>query len=108
MRGARHPQVKWVAFRSWFDLTDDAISERVQAIQAAFPEADLVYLDFFAPLALRYARMLGPLVKTYVKKQVFKDLTHYRDVTRRGHQSHRLLRPASWVEPAGNEARVSR
>jgi hypothetical protein len=38
-------------------------------------------LDFFAPLDLRYARVLGPSVKTYVKKQIFKDLTHYRDVT---------------------------
>ena len=79
--GHRHPQVKWVAFQTWFDLTDDALRERVRAIQAAFPEAELIYLDFFAPLDLRYAGVLAPLVKTYVKKQVFKDLTHYRDVT---------------------------
>ena len=79
--GHRHPQVKWVAFQTWFNLSDAAISERVRAIQAVFPEAALIYLDFFAPLDLHYARVLGPLVRTYVKKQVFKDLTHYRDVT---------------------------
>jgi len=80
--GHRRPQVKWVAFQTWLDLTDDAISDTVRSVRETFPEAELIYLDFFAPLHLRYARALDPWVKTYVKKQVFRDLTHYRDVTR--------------------------
>jgi hypothetical protein len=79
--GKRYPNVKWVAFQTWFDLTDSVLLERVTAIRQTFPEAELIYLDFFAPLDIRYARVLAPWVKHYVKKQVFQDLTRYRDVT---------------------------
>jgi hypothetical protein len=79
--GHHYPHVKWVAFQTWFDLTDEALVERVRTIREVFPEAELVYLDFFAPLDLRYARVLDPLVKTYVKKQLFKDMTRYGELT---------------------------
>lgn len=72
-----HKQVKWVAFQTWFDLSDDELAARVEAIRTTFPAAEIVYLDFFAPLDLRYARVLAPLVKAYVKKQTFRDLARY-------------------------------
>jgi hypothetical protein len=81
-RGAqRHPGVRWVALQTWFDLSDDQLLERVDAIRDTFPRAELIFLDFFAPLDLRYARALAPFVKTYVKKQVFRDLGRYVTTT---------------------------
>jgi hypothetical protein len=75
--GQRHPHVRWVAFQTWFDLSDEALRRRVAELRSVFPNADLVYLDFFAPLDLRYARVLAPLVTRYMKKQIFRDLDNY-------------------------------
>jgi len=74
---ARCPRVKWVAFQTWFDLTAEEMTQRANRIQTVFPNARLIYLDFFAPLDLRYAEVLAPHITHYVKKQVFADFKSY-------------------------------
>ena len=70
-------QVQWVAFQTGWDLSRQQMLVLIERIRAAFPVADLVYLDWFAPLDLRYAQVLDPFIVRYVKKQVFADFSRY-------------------------------
>ena len=74
---ATRPDVEWVLFQTWFDLGEPALLARVRRLRRTFPNAKLVYLDFFAPLDLRFARSLDPYIHKYVKKQVFRDFDRY-------------------------------
>ncbi|HEX6708115.1 MAG TPA: glycosyltransferase [Albitalea sp.] len=71
------PQVRWVAFQSGFDLSDEQMRALIDKLRRVFPEAQLSYLDFFAPLDLRYAAVLDPWISRYVKKQTFADFSNY-------------------------------
>lgn len=75
------PQVKWLAFQTGFDLSDEQMDALVGKLRRVFPQARLVYLDFFAPLDLRYAAVLDPWIHRYVKKQVFADAAQYGRTT---------------------------
>ncbi|WP_280152743.1 glycosyltransferase [Piscinibacter sp. XHJ-5] len=75
------PQVRWVAFQTGFDLSDGQMQTLLGRLREVFPEAALTYLDFFAPLDLRYAAVLDPWVDCYVKKQVFTDFSQYGRTT---------------------------
>ena len=78
----RCPQVRWVAFQTGFDLSAGQMEALVGRIRDTFPQASLCYLDFFAPLDLRYAAVLDPWIACYVKKQVFADVSRYGRPTR--------------------------
>jgi hypothetical protein len=71
------PQVQWVAFQTGWDLSRQQMLTLIERIRHAFPVADLVYLDWFAPLDLRYAKVLDPYIVRYVKKQVYADFSRY-------------------------------
>ena len=74
-------QVQWLAFQTGWDLSHREMLALIEKIRAAFPVADLVYLDWFAPLDLRYAQVLDPYIARYVKKQVFADFSKYGSAT---------------------------
>ena len=74
--------VRWVLFQNWFDVEPEAVRRRAEFLQAAYPNAALVYLDWFAPVHLRYAEVLDPLVRWYVKKQAFRDFARYDESVR--------------------------
>jgi len=69
--------VDYVLFQTWFDLTDEAMVALVDSLRQAWPTAKLIYLDWFAPTDLRYARALDTAVDLYVKKQVLADRSAY-------------------------------
>jgi hypothetical protein len=75
------PQVEWLAFQTGFDLSDEQMDTLVAKLRTVFPAARLVYLDFFAPLDLRYAAVLDPWIDCYVKKQMFADPSQYGRTT---------------------------
>lgn len=79
--GAKPPRprshIRWVLFQTWFDVEPAELRRRADFLQEAYPDAALVYLDWFAPLDLRFAQALDPVVRKYVKKQVFRDFAHY-------------------------------
>ena len=80
----RHPYdlaVDAVCFQTWFDLTPEELCSLTRRIKSAWPDAEIAYLDWFAPADLRYAEVLDPLVAAYVKKQTFKDFRSYGTVT---------------------------
>lgn len=69
--------VQWLAFQTGWDLSRQQMLGLIEKIRVAFPVADLIYLDWFAPLDLRYAQLLDPFIVRYVKKQVFADFSRY-------------------------------
>jgi len=77
----RCPQVRWLAFQTGFDLSDEQMRSVLDKLRSVFPRARLVYLDFFAPLDLRYAAVLDPWISCYVKKQAFADFACYGRTT---------------------------
>src|SRR5690242_1193921 len=50
--------VDFVFFQTWFDLTDEQMNAVTRSIRQAWPNARLIYLDWFAPTDLRYAESL--------------------------------------------------
>jgi glycosyltransferase involved in cell wall biosynthesis len=80
----RHPYdvaVDAVCFQTWFDLTPEQLRSLTRCIKFEWPDAQIAYFDWFAPVDLRYADVLNPLVAAYVKKQTFKDFRNYGNVT---------------------------
>ncbi|MHC5211496.1 MAG: glycosyltransferase [Planctomycetota bacterium] len=75
--GGYGSEVDAVALQTGFDLGDGEMRALLGRVQRRFPRARLVYLDWFAPLDLRYAPVLADHVVVYVKKQVFKNPADY-------------------------------
>lgn len=70
-----------VCFQTNFDVSEAELQRLLGTIRARNPEAQLVYLDWFAPTDLRLAERLSDHVALYVKKHVFADLSRYGEVT---------------------------
>jgi hypothetical protein len=66
-----------VYLQTGFDLTDTQMGELLDAIEEAWPGTPITYFDWFAPTDLRYAKVLAPRIKTYVKKQLLLDFSQY-------------------------------
>jgi hypothetical protein len=45
-----------VCFQTWFNLSSEDINNIVYKIKHSWPEAKIVFFDFFAPTDLRYAK----------------------------------------------------
>ncbi len=83
-REGQHPyagRVDAVVLQTWFDLDDAAMTRLVSQIRGQWPNARLGYFDWFAPTDLRYAKVLNPHIVVYLKKQVLRDRSAYRQPT---------------------------
>jgi hypothetical protein len=70
-----------VCFQTWFDLKPDQMMRLVDRLHSSYPDARLVYLDWFAPTDLRYAKLLAPHISFYVKKHLMRDRSYYERTT---------------------------
>jgi Glycosyl transferases group 1 len=70
-----------VCFQTWFDLSSEDIRKLIGEIRSTWPDAKLVFLDWFAPLDLRYAEALNSYLTAYLKKQIFRDFGRYGEIT---------------------------
>jgi hypothetical protein len=66
-----------IYLQTGFDLTDTQMGALMDAIEGAWPGTPITYFDWFAPTDLRYAKVLAPRIKTYVKKQILVDFNQY-------------------------------
>ena len=71
-----------VAVQTWIDLSAERCDRLFGAIRARNPKAKIAFLDSFAPVDLRFAKMLDPHVDLYVKKHVFRERSRYFEPTR--------------------------
>ena len=70
-----------ILLQTWFDLDADAKQGLFTQLRQAHPHAQIVYLDWFAPLDLRLAELMNEDICLYVKKQFFRDPTEYGRAT---------------------------
>lgn len=66
-----------VLFQTWFNLSAQAMLSVIDKIRDACPDAQLIYLDWFAPTDLRYAVVLNNHVSWYVKKTMLTERDRY-------------------------------
>jgi hypothetical protein len=70
-------RVDSIYLQTGFDLTDAQMDALLDAIDEAWPGTPITYFDWFAPTDLRYAKVLAPRIKAYVKKQILSDFSRY-------------------------------
>jgi hypothetical protein len=64
----------FVQFR--WDIPPSEQSQTIGSLRQSYPDAKIIYLDWYAPLHIPHPQML-PLVDLYVKKQVLADRARY-------------------------------
>lgn len=69
--------IRRVFFQHGFMMPDSAVEELLAFLRDAFPEARIAFMDWFAPLHIRYARCVDPYIDLYIKKQSYRDFAHY-------------------------------
>lgn len=71
-----------IFFQPWFQYhTVKKIIEIIERLKEQSPNAKFVFVDAYAPLDLRFADCLDPLVDFYIKKHIYKDRSRYGAVT---------------------------
>lgn len=66
-----------VYFQPWWNIVPSRLLRILDAIRQRNPSAKIIFLDSFAPLDLRLVQYVGTEVDAYVKKQCFRDRSHY-------------------------------
>ncbi len=66
-----------VGLQTHFNLTDNNFEQLIKSIKKTYPNACLVYFDWFAPTDLRYAKISNDYIDLYVKKHILKDRLYY-------------------------------
>jgi hypothetical protein len=81
----RHPKpnrnIRRIFFQHGFMMPGTAIAQILDTLSTAFPEAHIAFMDWFAPLHIRYATVAAPYIDTYIKKQVYRDYTQFSQPT---------------------------
>ena len=72
-----HGHVDIIFLQTWFDYTHDEMDNLVTSIKQKWPQAKLVYADWFANTDLRYAEVLDKHIDAYLKKTILKDFNQY-------------------------------
>lgn len=68
------PKVVWL--QSWWDTPSDVVLQKIGTIRHRWPDAKLIYLDWFAPTDIRNAYLVKAC-DLYVKKNMLADTTAY-------------------------------
>jgi hypothetical protein len=66
-----------IFFQPWFTDGLEKIIRSINVLKQRNPRSKVVFFDSFAPLDLRFAEAVNPLVDYYVKKHVFLDRSRY-------------------------------
>ncbi|MDE2599781.1 MAG: glycosyltransferase family 1 protein [Rhodocyclaceae bacterium] len=56
-----------------FMMSDEAVEKILETLALAFPFARIAFMDWFAPLHIRYANCTSPYIDIYIKKQLYRD-----------------------------------
>lgn len=69
--------IRRIFFQHGFMMSDNAVTEILDELATVFPEAKIAFMDWFAPLHIRYAGCTAPYIDTYIKKQVYRDFGQF-------------------------------
>lgn len=64
--------IKRIFFQPTLNMPGAEAARAIQTLQAAFPQAKVAFMDWFAPLHLHPAADVDPFIDIYIKKQVFR------------------------------------
>jgi hypothetical protein len=73
--------IQRIFFQHGFMMPDEELARLLSAVAELFPKAKITFMDWFAPLHIRYANCVAPYVDTYIKKQVYRDFTQFSEPT---------------------------
>jgi len=76
-----HKQVQFIYMQTWYDIPKTDINALFNNLNIKFPNAKIVYLDWFAPTDLRIASLIGEKVEKYVKKNLLGNFEQYKKAT---------------------------
>jgi Glycosyl transferases group 1 len=75
------PGVSAVFYQCPFDASHEKLTQHLTRLRSTFPKARIVFMDWFAPIDIRYAPIVSPWVDAYIKKQVFAEPTQFLQPT---------------------------
>lgn len=73
--------VKRIYFQHGFMMPDNEVEKCLKYLSEVFPAAKIAFMDWFAPLSIRYAGVVDRYVDIYIKKQTFKNFDDYNRTT---------------------------
>ncbi|HEU6453832.1 MAG TPA: glycosyltransferase [Roseateles sp.] len=76
-----NPNIRRVFVQHGFMMPDQAVEEILDTLAAAFPFARIAFMDWFAPLHIRYASCSAPYIDLYIKKQLYRDYREFSKPT---------------------------
>ncbi len=70
-----------IFFQPWFKKGEIKIIEVLEFIRQCNSRVKICFLDVYAPIDLRFAKAVEPLIDLYLKKQIFSDFSNYMSAT---------------------------
>ncbi len=71
-------QTKIIIIQIHFNIDHQYLVSIFEKIKASYPEAKIIFFDWFAASDLRLASAVEPFIDKYVKKTIFSDVENYR------------------------------
>lgn len=73
--------IKRIYFQHGFMMPDHEVEQYLKYLSEVFPSAKIAFMDWFAPLSIRYAGVVDQYVDIYIKKQTFRNFEDYNRTT---------------------------
>lgn len=80
-RCASQPQIKRIFFQAAFEMPTAEAVRAMEYLKQAYPNANIAYMDWFAPLHIRPALYADPYIDVYIKKQTYTEFSQYSTPT---------------------------
>lgn len=77
----QHGHIKRVFFQPAFEMPAELVVRALQCLKQAYPNANIAFFDWYAPLHIRPALYVDPYIDIYIKKQTYLDFARYSSVT---------------------------
>lgn len=75
------PQIERIFFQPEFEMEEEAMANCLAYLKEVYPNAKIAYMDWYAPLHIKYAHVVDPFIDVYIKKQTYVDFDNYSKPT---------------------------
>lgn len=69
-----------IIFQPWFSRGESWIVDFLKWLRATNKNSQILFLDAYAPLDIRFANAVDEYIDFYCKKSIFKDLSRYQEI----------------------------
>jgi hypothetical protein len=67
-----------IYFQAGFEMKPEIVVEKLKLLKAQCPNAQIAYMDWYAPLHVRPAAYVNEFIDRYIKKQTYRDFKQYK------------------------------